>query len=538
MPLIYRVCKWLDDDEFKRLLRFSDYLGRRNGCSVFTIKYSMIRSPRLQDYVETVEEVGGEFDEESRRELERLIEEYSTVMLSASKQGFILRSRQLLSELLSRYRALGHVRYSRELQGFIVKPYVVLDVVSMLEAAGFKVKDETCLLRCDERLSIEFSGELRSYQREALESWMSNGYRGVVALPTGSGKTIVALAAIALLRRPTLVIVYTREQLMEWVDKISRFLNLHPSLVGRLYSAEKKVSSITVATYQSALRNMDALYDRFSLLVVDEAHHLPADKFRLIAEHVLAPYRLALSATPYREDGRHNELFMLMGGIVYEKSVQELEEKGFIASYTIIPRLVDLAPDEKQRFREMRKRYLALARGRKVQELVKAVAAGDESARKALQLLNQMRRLLALSRSKIEETRAIIESELSRGSKIIVFTQFVEQAEALGKRLGVPVVTGRTEQRRRRLIFNLFKSGRYRVLVLTTVGDEGIDVPDANVGVILSGTSSKRQFIQRLGRLLRPAKGKSQAKLYYVAVRGTQEEATLRKLLREIEQGR
>ena len=537
MPLIYRVCRWLDDDDFKRLLSFSDYLGRRNGCSVFTIKYSMARSPRLQDYIEVVREVGGELDEESRREFERLIDEYGTVRVYASRQGFILRSRRMLSELLSRHRAMGRVRYSREAQGFIVKPYAVLDVVSELEAAGLRVKDETCLIRCEQRLPIEFHGELRSYQKEALDSWMSNGYRGVVALPTGSGKTVVALAAIASLKRPTLVVVYTREQLMEWVDKISRFLNIHPGMVGRLYSAEKKVSSITVATYQSALRNIDMLYDRFSLLVVDEAHHLPADKFRLIAERVLAPYRLALSATPYREDGRHEELFALMGGVVYEKGVQELEEKGFIASYTIIPRLVDLAPDEREKFREMRKRYLALARGRKVQELVKAVAAGDESARKALQLLNQMRRLLALSRSKIEETRAIIEGELSRGSKIIVFTQFVEQAEALGRSLGVPVVTGKTEQRRRRLIFNLFKSGSYRVLVLTTVGDEGIDIPDANVGIILSGTSSKRQFIQRLGRLLRPAKGKSQAKLYYVAVRGTQEEATLKKLLRELERG-
>jgi len=116
-----------------------------------------------------------------------------------------------------------------------------------------------------------------------------------------------------------------------------------------------------------------------------------------------------------------------------------------------------------------------------------------------------------------------------------VFTQYVDQAEQIGKIVGAPVITGKTDKRRRQFILELFKASRYRVLVFTTVGDEGIDVPDANVGIILSGTSSKRQFIQRLGRLLRPKEGK-QSRLYYIAVRGTSEEAALRKLAAEIEE--
>jgi len=144
-----------------------------------------------------------------------------------------------------------------------------------------------------------------------------------------------------------------------------------------------------------------------------------------------------------------------------------------------------------------------------------------------------MRKLLAFSEAKISEAKRIVETELSQGSKIIVFTQYVEQAERVAKALGAPVITGRTDKRRRKLIFELFKSGRYRVIVLTTIGDEGIDVPDANVGVILSGTSSRRQFIQRLGRLLRPHGGK-ESRLYYVAIRGTAEEAVLRKLAEEV----
>ena len=141
-----------------------------------------------------------------------------------------------------------------------------------------------------------------------------------------------------------------------------------------------------------------------------------------------------------------------------------------------------------------------------------------------------MRKIAALSKNKLTRLEEILNSELRSSSKVLVFTQFVAHAEELGRKLGVPVLTGKTIKSKRKLILDLFKNGRYRAIIFTTVGDEGIDVPDANVGIIVSSTSSRRQFIQRLGRLLRPQPGKV-AKLYILATRGTPEERILRKML-------
>jgi len=530
LTIVFKVCEWLSQDEYRRIREFADYLGRRGGCSVFVFKPSMLRSSNLKSYVSFLDKIGAEIEE--REKLESLLEEMYKVVVDKTPWGYLLRSRSLLSRYLEEYRIQGFIRYSREHRGFIVSPYKIVDVVGTLEKYGFEVVDKSGLLRRNVA-AIGFRGELRRYQSEAVEAWLGNSGRGLVVLPTGAGKTVVAIAAMARLGVPTLIIVYTREQLNEWVDKLRRFTDLAASDIGVFYSGEKRVRTVTVATYQSAYRNMDVLWDRFGLLIIDEAHHLPADKFRFIALKSLAPYRLGLTATPYREDGRHEELFSLLGGVVYEKSLEELEEEGYVASFVIVPRLVELSPREREKYRELRRRYLALARGRSVQELVQAAAVGDESARKALQLLGQMRSMLALCKGKMDEAKRIIEEELRKGSKIIVFTQYVRQAEELGKYVGAPVVTGKTDKVRRRMLVELFKRGRYRVIIFTTVGDEGLDVPDANVGIVMSGTSSRRQFIQRLGRLLRPAPGKT-ARLYYIAVRGTQEEAAMKRVLGEL----
>ncbi len=525
---IFKICSWLDREDYERLKDVAEYLGRRDGCSLFMLRSSVIRSPRLQNVLEMLESLGAIMEPQARKWLEQEAEMQATVRVGLSRQGFVLWSKMYLAELLSKYRGLGLVWYSRRERGFIVRPFAVVDVVEEIRSRGYNVEDTTGLLSAN-RTDFVFTGRLRPYQAEAVDAWKKNRYRGLVVLPTGAGKTVVALAAMAELRVPTLVVVYTKEQMYEWREKIKGFISTKMA-VGLFYGEKKEIKPITIATYQSAYRNIEQLWDKFSLLIIDEAHHLPAERFRSIALHVMAPYRLGLTATPYREDGRHDELFSLMGGVVYVKTLEELKEYGYVARFEIIPRLVRLDREEYEKYRALKQRYNVLARGRSVQELVAASASGDETARKALQLLNEMRKLLALSRNKIEEAKAIVNEELARGSKIIVFTQYVQQAELLGKTLGAPVVTGKTDKLRRRIALELFKKGRYRVLVLTTVGDEGIDIPDANVGIVLSGTSSKRQFIQRLGRLLRPQPGKV-AKLYYVAVRGSQEETAMKKIL-------
>ena len=530
--LRFKICRWLDSDDFKRISCLASYIGRREGCSWFEINVHYFNIDRLLDTIDTLKSYGAEFDKKSLQIINKLVEESNAVDLHVSRQGFVIKSRRLLSDYLAVFRSKGLVKYSKGLRGFVVKPYAIIDVVERLRNEGFNIRDHSRLLSPN-KYTITFTGKLRDYQEEAINAWIKHNYRGVIALPTGSGKTIVALAAMAKLAVPTLIVVYTREQLIEWINKIEKFTSLDKSSIGAFYSEEKSIKPITIATYHSAFRNVDLLFDKFSLLIVDEAHHLPADKFRVIAESILAPYRLGLSATPYREDGRHEELFQLIGGIVYERSLNDLLTAGYIASFEIIPVFVQLSKEELDEYNKLKKKYIILARGRRIEELVKAASIGDESARQALQLLARMRRILALSKSKIEEARRIVETELTKGSKIIVFTQYVDQAQAIGKELGIPVVTGKTEKTRRKIIFELYKHDRFKAIVLTTIGDEGIDIPDANVGIVLSGTSSRRQFIQRLGRLLRPKPGKA-AKLYYIAVKGTQEEAALKRLLQAI----
>ncbi|NPA04489.1 MAG: DEAD/DEAH box helicase [Crenarchaeota archaeon] len=531
MRLVFRVCRWLERDEYEEVTALAEYLGRRGGCSLFGADVDRLRrlGYSVEEFVEFVERFGGEFDDSSRAVVDRLLELEKTVVVRAAPgEGFVLSSARLLKGYLAEYIEDGDAYYSRRLGGFVVKPYRIIDVVKKLRLAGLRVEDETGLLEPAGGLDVNPSFRLRDYQEEALRKWLEADGRGVVALPTGSGKTFIGLAAIARLRAPTLVVVYTREQLNQWREKIIKYLGVPAYRVGVYYSEEKRISDITITTYQTAYRYVDKLGGRFSLLVVDEVHHLPADKFKLIAVGVLAPYRLGLSATPYREDGRHEELFKLMGGIVYFKPLSDLQREGYIAPYRVIPVFVRLERSEERQYRELSREYRLYARGRSVEQLLRDARSGDESARQALRVLNRMRMLVAYSVSKLRAAKEIVDRELAEGSKIIVFTQYVGQASRAGKFLGAPVVTGSTDRVRRRLILEGFKAGKYRVVVMTTVGDEGLDIPDANVGIILSSTGSRRQFIQRLGRLLRPAPGK-EAKLYEIIARGTLEERYVKK---------
>ncbi len=525
MGIRVRFHRWLDEEEFRELLRIADYRGVEGGERVFEINPVKLRRARLslREALALVDSLGGVVEEEPPPGSGMV------ARLRVENGVYVLRSPERLLEYLAEF-GRDAVHYSRDLRGFIVKPYVVVDVVDKLRRAGFEVVDETGLLEPKPFSdSVELRYELRPYQREALEAWKGNRMRGVIALPTGAGKTIVALAAIAELKAPTLIVVYTREQLKQWVEKIRDALTVKPWDVGVYYGEEKRLAPITVTTYQTAWRRVEELRDKFALLIVDEAHHLPAERFQLIAEGMLAPYRMALSATPERDDGLHVRLFRLMGGLVYRKSAWELAEEGYLARYRIVTRYVTLTPSEAKRYRELRRLYRELAGGRDINELIKLAAEGDERASKALKVLNEMRKIVVNAENKLKAAKEIAEEEARKGSKVIVFTQYVEQAKKLGLMLGAPVITGKTDKLKRDLALQLFRSGRARILVVTTVGDEGLDIPDANVGIILSGTSSKRQFIQRLGRLLRPAPGKTEAVLYEIIVKGTMEEAQARK---------
>ncbi len=529
MLIKLRVCRWLEKEEFNKIIEFATYIGREKGCSTFLVNADNISA--MEKVLDLIDEIGAEIVGGSKNDIVNRLRESRIVEVHKHNNMYVLRSPIYLNDYLQVFKEKRVVWYSRFHRGFLVKPYAIIDVIARLESEGLRIIDRTGLIIANEKIGdLELSVPLRPYQEEALNEWIRHRYRGVIALPTGAGKTIIGLGALVKLSVPTLIVVYTKEQLSEWLDKIRRFVKGSTRLIGEFYSEKKIIKPITITTYQSAFRNINLLKDKFSLMIIDEVHHLPADKFRVIAEGILAPYRLGLSATPYREDGKHEELFSLVGGIVYSRTLADLISAGFIAPFNIIPVVVPLEEKLRTKYKELRKRFFALAKGREIRELVQAAAFGEESAKQALQIMNEIRRILLSSEKKFDSVKEIVERELKNNSKIIIFTQYVSQAKKLGEKLGAPVVTSKTNKNTRNLIFNLFKNNRYRVLILTTLGDEGIDIPDANVGIIVSGTSSTRQFIQRLGRLLRPAEGKT-SRLYYVALKDTQEERTMKKVL-------
>jgi len=522
----FRVRGWLSREEFEELMKFCDYLGREEGESKFAInpKKAEENGYDIDEIREVLKKLGERVQRAALEVLEEEVAKGREVVIRVEGSDVVVEPRAFLGEALESLRDLL-LKYDRKRKAFYAKPGRLEELIERLEALGFVVVDKTGVPKAQplpER--VEFKGELREYQKEALQAWSANKFRGIVALPTGAGKTVVGIAALSQLSEKTLIVVYTKEQLAQWMEKVLEFTTAPPSFVAPFYGEEKRLAPITISTYQTAYKYIDDLAFRFSFLVIDEVHHLPAEKFKQIALGMYSPRRMGLSATVVREDGKHVELFPLMGGVVYFKSPQELVEMGYLAPYVIKLVKVELTEEEKKRYEELRKVYKALSGGLSFKEIVARAQQGDRTAALALKVHSEMLQLIHTASRKLEAVKEIVSRELERGSKILVFTQYVEQAEELGRLLGAPVLTGSTEQKQRKKIFEEFRKAPKGVLVITTVGDEGIDIPDANVGVVVAGTGSRRQFIQRLGRLLRPGSGKV-ARLYEIVVKDTQEEA-------------
>ena len=521
--VVFRVKGWLDDDEFKELLSFSRYLGRERGFSVFKVDPGRLREAgmTLRDVVEVLRGIKGVVEEDLEA-IERLADELETVVVELTSEGKLaVYSRAYLKPIVESQGL--PLTYNRSLKRYLTEPMNYYKVVEAFTKAGFRVIDKVYPSH-EPRLPRKamFTGELRDYQEEALEAWRKASYRGVIVLPTGAGKTVIAIAGVVELGVWSLIVVYTRDHVNQWMEAFRKFTDAS-SMVGAYYGEEKRLAPITITTYQTAFRRIRELATRFKFIVFDEAHHIPADKFKTIALSSPAPYRLGLSATIEREDGRHEEIFPLVGGVVYSIDPGELTRRGYLAPFIIRKVRVRLGKEERKRYLELRRKYQALARGRTFDRILEDAKKGDETAIEALRVHAQMRDIVQHSKAKFREVERIVREELSRGSKIIVFTQYKRQAEELARALGALLVHGGLERARRELALKKFKSMGSGVLVVTTVGDEGLDIPDANVGIIVSGTGSRRQFIQRLGRLLRPKEGKS-AVLYEIVAEGTGEE--------------
>jgi superfamily II DNA or RNA helicase len=359
---------------------------------------------------------------------------------------------------------------------------------------------------------------LRWYQRDALSAWRDAGDRGVVALPTGAGKTLVAVAAMAALSVSTLILVPTRILLDQWLRVLDA---TWPYPAGRLGDGEYRVAPITVATYASAVTWAPRIGDRFGLVIVDEAHHVGAWCPREILEMLVAPSRLGLTATP--SDSSH--VARHIGPLVYNLGIEDLVGDA-LAHFTLEPVPITLTPDERIRYNELRgefaRFYARQARavpGILWREFVH-LARKSEQGRDAMAAWRASRALIAYPAGKRAAVRDILDRH--RADRTLVFTADNATAYAIARELLVMPITCDIGRAERTVALERFRSGETPVLVSAQVLDEGFDLPEAEVAIVVGGTSSTRRHVQRIGRLLRPQPGK-RAVVYELVVEQTSE---------------
>lgn len=372
-------------------------------------------------------------------------------------------------------------------------------------------------------LKLDLPHPPRAYQTDALKAWMAAGRRGTVVLPTGSGKSILAMMAIEKSGRDTLIIVPTLDLLDQWVMQLKKSFSVP---IGRYGGGEKELQTITVSTYDSALMFMEHFGNRFGLLVADECHHLPGQQYQWIARTCIAPFRLGLSATPRREDGGERLLDTLIGRVVYAREILEMRGN-YLAHYQTHRVSVQLNADEARRYRDCREMYLGFAHE-------KGIDMGAEDGWSTFMRLSQRsttgraayaawREQRGIARSCAAKFEALFEIMIRhREAYILVFTDDNATAYGIGERFGLPVLTHHTRASERRNMLEQFRQGVWPCLVTSRVLNEGVDVPEASVGVVVSGTGSVREHVQRLGRILRPGPGK-RAELYELITEATGE---------------
>jgi superfamily II DNA or RNA helicase len=287
------------------------------------------------------------------------------------------------------------------------------------------------------------------------------------------------------------------------------------------------VTDLTVTTYDSAYIHMDRLGNRFGLVVFDECHHLPSESYAMAARACLAPFRLGLTATPERADGADALYDELIGPIVFRKDIDELSG-AYLADYETQRLEVELTVEERQEYERERSEYLAFVRKHKIQMgspggWTDFIVRSSRSAegRRAFVAYRRQRQLTLAAERKIEVLDHLLHAH--RRDRAIVFTEDNATVYAIAHRFLVPAITHQTKVKERSAILAAFNAGELNVVVTSKVLNEGVDVPEANVAVVLSGSGSVREHVQRLGRILRKREGK-RAVLYEVVSAGTSEE--------------
>jgi DNA excision repair protein ERCC-3 len=335
---------------------------------------------------------------------------------------------------------------------------------------------------------------LRDYQRRAAEAFWAGG-SGVVVLPCGAGKTLVGAAAMAQAKATTLILVTNTVAGRQWKRELVARTSLTEDEIGEYSGEKKEIRPVTIATYQVITRKSKGEYKHlelfdsrdWGLVVYDEVHLLPAPVFRMTAD-LQSRRRLGLTATLVREDGREGDVFSLIGPKRYDVPWRDIEAQGWIAPAECVEVRVTLTDNERMRY---------------------ATSEAEERYK-----------LASTARTKVPVIKSIVDKHA--GEPTLIIGAYLEQLEELGAELDAPVIQGSTRNKEREALFDAFRAGELRTLVVSKVANFSIDLPEASVAVQISGTfGSRQEEAQRLGRLLRPKGDGRQAHFYSVVARDT-----------------
>ncbi|WP_016691298.1 DNA repair helicase XPB [Rhodococcus rhodochrous] len=346
-------------------------------------------------------------------------------------------------------------------------------------------------------ISLDFETNpwhLRDYQELAADSFWSGG-SGVVVLPCGAGKTMVGAAAMAKAGATTLILVTNTVAGRQWKRELIARTSLTEDEIGEYSGEKKEIRPVTIATYQvitrkskGEYRNLELFDSRdWGLMIYDEVHLLPAPVFRMTAD-LQSRRRLGLTATLVREDGREGDVFSLIGPKRFDAPWKDIEAQGWIAPADCVEVRVTLTDAERMAY---------------------AVAEPEERYK-----------LCSTARTKIPVVKSILEQH--HDAPTLIIGAYIDQLDELGEALDAPVIKGSTKTKEREALFDRFRSGELKVLVVSKVANFSIDLPEASVAIQVSGTfGSRQEEAQRLGRLLRPKHDGGQAHFYSVVSRDT-----------------
>lgn len=363
----------------------------------------------------------------------------------------------------------------------------------------------------------------RDYQKAALLAW-NKTRRGVVVMPTGTGKTFTALLCIEKVNRPTLVVTPKIDLMVQWAGEMERAFGVPVGMVG---AGVFEYKPLTVTTYDSAYIHLEKWANRFGMVIFDECHHLPGASYMEAANASLAPFRLGLTATPERADGGDQLFPQLIGPIVYRLDITDVAGE-FLAPYVTRRLYVDLTPEEIETYTACREKYRQFVAERGISlsgpdGFRRFLFEASKSAEgyKAIRAYREQKRIVQQASGKFQLLEKLLADHAT--DRTLIFTADNATVYEIARRYLIPAMTNQTKPKERKAILDRFHAGEYNAVVTCQVLNEGVDVPAASVGIVLSGTGSATENVQRLGRILRKH-GDKQAVLYELVARGTAEE--------------